>query len=546
MGGEYYDITIEVAATDSEWNEIKGAIEDLKMPWFEVVIQAMGNKRIRYLPRYGMDNKDQVLWLSQDYPSVLFRYKNSLERVIWICNGESGKKREIESYRKSHYLNDIGRFISATSHRARGLRHDMNLMPDGKVVVRGENRFGECEVWNWTDIRQVSCGNWHSVGLRGDGTVVACGSNYNGQCDVGNLGKKAIAISCGRYHTAILLEDGRVTVKGKPEQEIVDIDDEMNSAVSPTMFPLIEEVGVMGSPEVISRTEILNIGEEVVLNNRVSEKDLYRVKVMTKDGVLLGVLINREHSLLLAPILKSLKATVVGVKPLSKRSKTAKYPLLRIQLEYKEDARNATKPEDIIGAYPQKRYYLWPPVKKILSIFDAVIGVTEDDQIFIDGFCPYTEKEIYKVMGITRGQSKPMSQTYDPANPKLAPLDEAIITYANKRKEMQKRKQKEMKMWLDEFEDDLDRNVKIHFPGSAFVFTGLYLEGVIDDKEHPVVKKVVGKGGIFRTKVSGKTDYLVVAPEMAGANKMYDALEYIEEGKNIKIILMDDLIEALK
>ena len=72
MGGEYYDITIEVAATDSEWNEIKGAIEDLKMPWFEVVIQAMGNKRIRYLPRYGMDNKDQVLRLSQDYPSVLF------------------------------------------------------------------------------------------------------------------------------------------------------------------------------------------------------------------------------------------------------------------------------------------------------------------------------------------------------------------------------------------------------------------------------------------------------------------------------------------
>ena len=36
----------------------------------------------------------------------------------------------------------------------------------------------------------------------------------------------------------------------------------------------------------------------------------------------------------------------------------------------------------------------WPAVKTIRSVFDAVIGVAEDGQIFVSGFCPLTEEEI--------------------------------------------------------------------------------------------------------------------------------------------------------
>ena len=36
----------------------------------------------------------------------------------------------------------------------------------------------------------------------------------------------------------------------------------------------------------------------------------------------------------------------------------------------------------------------WPAVITIRSVFDAVIGMTEDGQIFVSGFCPFTEAEI--------------------------------------------------------------------------------------------------------------------------------------------------------
>lgn len=40
----------------------------------------------------------------------------------------------------------------------------------------------------------------------------------------------------------------------------------------------------------------------------------------------------------------------------------------------------------------------WPPIKKIKSIFDAVIGITEDGKIYMDGYCPLSKQEIKKIM----------------------------------------------------------------------------------------------------------------------------------------------------
>ena len=60
----------------------------------------------------------------------------------------------------------------------------MGLRADGTVVAAGNNDY--CDVSGWRYIVAVTAGPWHTVGLRADGTVVAVGSNGYGQCDVSN------------------------------------------------------------------------------------------------------------------------------------------------------------------------------------------------------------------------------------------------------------------------------------------------------------------------------------------------------------------------
>ncbi|MFC2050701.1 hypothetical protein ACFLTN_05950, partial [Chloroflexota bacterium] len=55
-------------------------------------------------------------------------------------------------------------------------------------------------VGSWTNITQVSAGNYHTVGLKSDGTVVAVGQNGQGQCDVGAW-TNVTQVSAGWQHT---------------------------------------------------------------------------------------------------------------------------------------------------------------------------------------------------------------------------------------------------------------------------------------------------------------------------------------------------------
>ena len=89
----------------------------------------------------------------------------------------------------------------------------------------------------------------------------------------------------------------------------------------------------------------------------------------------------------------------------------------------------------------------------------------------------------------------------------------------------------------------IDHNPVIDFDGSLFVFTGF---GHRDDKDHPIVQKVIEKGGQYRSKVSGLTNYLVVDPRGAGDTKVEAAIEQREKGKNIQIVLLEDLEKALE
>ena len=100
--------------------------------------------------------------------------------------------------------------ISARSSQTVGLK------ADGTVVAVGEGSYGtydKCAIFDWTDIVAISAGNDHIVGLKADGTVVATGRNSSGQCDVSGW-TDIVAISAGGWYTVGLKADGTVLAVG--------------------------------------------------------------------------------------------------------------------------------------------------------------------------------------------------------------------------------------------------------------------------------------------------------------------------------------------
>ena len=68
---------------------------------------------------------------------------------------------------------------------AAGGWHSVGLRSDGTVVAAGwYKKFNQCSVGDWKDIVAISAGFAHTVGLRSDGTVVATGRNWSGECEV--------------------------------------------------------------------------------------------------------------------------------------------------------------------------------------------------------------------------------------------------------------------------------------------------------------------------------------------------------------------------
>ena len=58
------------------------------------------------------------------------------------------------------------------------------LKSDGTVVAIGMSGSHECDVYNWSDIVEISAGCSHTVGLKSDGTVIATGTEKYGRCNV--------------------------------------------------------------------------------------------------------------------------------------------------------------------------------------------------------------------------------------------------------------------------------------------------------------------------------------------------------------------------
>ena len=96
---------------------------------------------------------------------------------------------------------------------AAGDDHTVGLKVDGTVVAAGYNRYGRCDVRDWTDIVSIAAGDVHTVGLKADGTVVAAGWNDYGQCNVSDW-TDIVSIAAGYGHTVGLKADGTVVAAG--------------------------------------------------------------------------------------------------------------------------------------------------------------------------------------------------------------------------------------------------------------------------------------------------------------------------------------------
>ena len=94
-----------------------------------------------------------------------------------------------------------------------GEAHTVGVLESGKAIATGYNKYGQCDVDNWTGITMVSAGVRHTVGLKDDGAVVAAGDNYYSQCEVGDW-RDIAAVSAGSWHTVALQTNGKVVATG--------------------------------------------------------------------------------------------------------------------------------------------------------------------------------------------------------------------------------------------------------------------------------------------------------------------------------------------
>ncbi|MBM6914985.1 hypothetical protein H6B33_06165 [Gemmiger formicilis] len=152
------------------------------------------------------------------------------------------------------------------------------------------------------------------------------------------------------------------------------------------------------------RIENISLDDSLVLQ-KVEKNGKVTIEVANEESEKIGNLpitirrIANDGVKNFSRILAGLKATVSSVTPISAKRKGSKYASMQVRVEYIGQPENRES-EDVLGNYLQTSVSAWPPVVRIKSIFDAVAGVTADGKLYVYGFCPCTEQELKKIMGL--------------------------------------------------------------------------------------------------------------------------------------------------
>lgn len=117
---------------------------------------------------------------------------------------------------------DVDNWSGITQVSAGG-RHSVAIDENGAAVATGDNKSGQCDVGSWRNIADISAGTAHTVGAKSNGSVVATGDNEYGQCDVGGW-SGIVSVSAGDGHTVALRIDGTAVAAGSNEYGQCDID----------------------------------------------------------------------------------------------------------------------------------------------------------------------------------------------------------------------------------------------------------------------------------------------------------------------------------
>ena len=99
-----------------------------------------------------------------------------------------------------------------------GTDHTVGLRSDGTVLVAGSKEYDA--IRSWTQVVKIEVVSTQPAALRTDGTMIVDGNNGYGQCDVQDWTDiKDFAL--GVYNTVGLKKDGTVIAEGRPEELFV-------------------------------------------------------------------------------------------------------------------------------------------------------------------------------------------------------------------------------------------------------------------------------------------------------------------------------------
>ncbi len=90
-------------------------------------------------------------------------------------------------------------------------RHQVLLLPNGKVEAAGDNDYGQCNVASFSGITHVCAAARCTYGVTKAGRVVSAGIPISNETDQWT---EIIKTACGSYHIVGLQKDGRVLIAG--------------------------------------------------------------------------------------------------------------------------------------------------------------------------------------------------------------------------------------------------------------------------------------------------------------------------------------------